>query len=234
MALFQPDQSDLLRALRATWPPKRVWKDGGLLNAEGAGGGKRVSATRLLGSLQDCQSALLKSSLVQVPEDNTALDAVLADSHALLDPTAFYAVNASQIAMRDAEIYVSDAPLQAMKSVWAADGVDAARLDVMDRAEGPKAYLLARSGSRIVGVGFVAATNPIAMLHAVFVPQDARRAGNAKRIARAAAEWATQEGAKTLALAVVRKNEPAVALYESLGMLPVSGYHYRALKEDWA
>ena len=49
---------------------------------------------------------------------------------------------------------------------------------------------------------------------------------------RAAAQWAQQAGASTLALAVSRSNTPAMALYHNLGFAEVGGYGYWALRSD--
>ncbi len=43
----------------------------------------------------------------------------------------------------------------------------------------------------------------------------------------AAAAWAAEQGADTVALVVTEANAPARALYSSLGMAPVGQYHYR-------
>ena len=230
----RPDQQSLLAALDATWPPAKVWEDGPLRHADGQGGGKRVSATRLTGQLEDAAAALATTPLIQVPDGADALEGHLAATHDPVDPTAFFAIKAQTIAARHPEIYLADAPVAAMRRIWAEDGVGPARLAVMDRVRGPKTCLLARDAGCVAGVAFVAAAGDIAMLHALYVPKYARRKGLAGRMTRAAADWALSHGAPTLALAVVRANAPAIALYEGLGMTPAGGYHYRALKQDWA
>lgn len=225
-----PDQASILDALRATWPSARSWRDGALLHADGAGGGKRVSATRLAGDLDEARNALTSEPLVMVPDGAGALDAHLAPSHTIVDPTGLYAVDAASIAERDPEIYVADAPVAAMRRVWAEGGVGAERLAVMDRAEGPKAFLLARAGNGMAGVAFVAVHGTTAMMHAVHVAERLQRRGHGTRLARGAADWALQQGATILALATVRANSPARALYEGLGFAACGGYHYRALQ----
>ena len=42
-----------------------------------------------------------------------------------------------------------------------------------------------------------------------------------------AQQWAAEQGADRLALAVTQANSGAIALYTSLGMQPVGEYHYR-------
>ncbi|MEL7344087.1 MAG: GNAT family N-acetyltransferase [Pseudomonadota bacterium] len=228
------DQDALLDALRATWPPARVWSENGLTHADGAGGGKRVSASRLNGPLAHSASALLQAPLVQVPDGAHSLEMHLGQSHDILDPTALYAASSEAVAGFDPEIYVADAPIAAMRQLWAAGSVGAERLAVMERVKGPKAFLMSRDAGQLAGVAFVATSGDIGMLHAVHVAPRFRRAGHGRRLTRAAARWVFQHGGSTFALAVVRANTGAIALYEGLGMRPMGGYHYRALKQGWA
>ncbi len=69
------------------------------------------------------------------------------------------------------------------------------------------------------------------MVHAIEMrPASAARALRANMLRRAA-DWAAHHGAAHLALAVTTANEPANALYSSLGMRPVGQYHYRIRPE---
>jgi GNAT superfamily N-acetyltransferase len=65
------------------------------------------------------------------------------------------------------------------------------------------------------------------MIHAVEVRPSLRRRGAGRQILAAAAQWAAEQGADRLALAVTQANSAARALYASLGMQPVGEYHYR-------
>ena len=67
----------------------------------------------------------------------------------------------------------------------------------------------------------------IAMVHAIETIPAQRRKGAGRMIVQAAARFARDEGAQTLALAVTKANIGANALYQSLGMTVVSEYHYR-------
>jgi GNAT superfamily N-acetyltransferase len=97
----------------------------------------------------------------------------------------------------------------------------------MDRAAGPKIWLLGRSGDRPAACAFVAAHGDAAMLHALEVTPGARRKGIATLMTGAAARWAAERGCATLALAVTEANTPARALYAGMGMREVARYHYR-------
>jgi N-acetylglutamate synthase len=99
---------------------------------------------------------------------------------------------------------------------------------VTQRAPEPRRWLLGRLADRPAGCAFVACHGPVAMLHALQVAPDRRRRGLGGRLTRAAAAWAAEQGAGTLALAVEAANAPALALYSRVGMRRAGGYHYRA------
>ncbi len=58
---------------------------------------------------------------------------------------------------------------------------------------------------------------------------DVRRRGLARGVLRALAQWARDARASDLYLQVETDNEPARALYESVGFVRSHGYHYRVL-----
>jgi GNAT superfamily N-acetyltransferase len=118
-------------------------------------------------------------------------------------------------------------PLETAKAIWAEGGIGPGRLRVMERAAGPKAVILARSGDRLAGAAFVACHKGVAMVHAVEVRDAQRRKGAGGHLLRAAANWAAEQGADTLALAVTARNLAARALYDRAGMQVVGQYHYR-------
>ena len=97
----------------------------------------------------------------------------------------------------------------------------------MDRVQGPKTALLARTGDRPAGVAFVACHGTEAMIHALEVRPDQRRQGVGQSLLQAAANWAADQGAARLSLVVTRQNAAARALYARLGMCLVGQYHYR-------
>jgi len=120
-------------------------------------------------------------------------------------------------------------PLGIAADLWAEGGIGPARLAVMHRVSGPKCAILARNSDRAAGVAFVAMDGPIAMLHALETTRLMRRKGSARHVLQAAIQWALQNGATDLGLAVTTANTAARALYASFGMLGVGQYHYRQL-----
>ena len=63
----------------------------------------------------------------------------------------------------------------------------------------------------------------------VTVPE-ARRRGHARAIVSALASWAVDRGCTHALLQVESTNEPARALYASIGFVPHHAYHYRILR----
>jgi N-acetylglutamate synthase len=227
---------DLLAALHATWPAAEVRRLGPWTLRRGEGGGSRVSAATLDGPLASPEPAIAamramgQRPLFMVREGEDALDAALAGlGLAVRDPTLVMAGPASEVALHAADLTViaCEGALAVMREIWEAGGVGATRLAVMDRAPQPRCWLLGRLEDRPAGCAFVACQGPVAMLHALQVAPDQRRKGLGSRLTRAAAAWALEQGAETLALAVEAANAPAAALYSGLGMRPAGSYHYR-------
>lgn len=228
----------VLPLLDATWPAAAFIRVGPWLLREGQGGGQRVSAATAadvwaeadIPLAEVAQENLGQSALFMVQAGETALDAVLAArGYEIVDPVTIWSAPTTQLAaeLPPLATFALWPPLAILHDIWADGHIDARRLAVMDRAAGPKIALLSRAGDRAVGAAFVACHQAQAMLHALHVLPAARRQGAAKNIMRAAANWALDQGATTLSLAVTRANAPANALYASLGMQSVGHYHYR-------
>jgi GNAT superfamily N-acetyltransferase len=122
-------------------------------------------------------------------------------------------------------------PLAVQAEIWAAGGIGARRLNVMDRARHPKTTLLGRVKDKPAGTGFLGIAEGCAMIHALEVAVEYRRRGLAKHLTHAAAFWARDQGADFLTLVTTQANAGANALYTSLGMTLVGQYHYRILPE---
>lgn len=233
-------QQDRLFALaEATWPPAAQLRQGPWLLRDGQGGGKRVSAASPLPGWRPDDIALAEQAMAALdqpalfvlrPED-AALDAALAQrGYALVDPVLAYAAPTATLADPAPPVLTTFPhwpPLGVTAALWAEAGIGPARLAVMDRVTGPKTAILGRTGDRASAVAFVACHRDAAMLHALEVSPPFRRQGTAHHILRAAAIWAQDHGATTLALLVTQANGPARALYASLGMTAVGQYHYR-------
>ena len=163
--------------------------------------------------------------------NGAALDTALAArGYHIIDPVVAYACAAGGLAQPPGmTTFAHWPPLAIARDLWAEGGIGPARLAVMDRVTGPKCAILARQADRPAGVAFVAVSAGVAMLHALEITPARRRQGSAQHIVQAAAGWALTQGAATLSLVVTVANQPARALYASLGMQAVGHYHYRQL-----
>lgn len=238
-----PDQTRLVAALEATWPPAETREAGGFVHRRGAGGGKRVSAASPVGpdwtadgiAIAEAQAREWEQDpLFRIAAGDERLDEELAArGYAVADPTHFFVGEATTLA-GDEPIQVAHArgfiPVL-MEEIWAAGGIGPGRLAVMERAGGPSVRLLGRTGDRPSGCAFVAVDGDVAMIHAIEVREAQRRKGVARQLMQAGARFARAEGADWLALAVTRANAAGNSLYRGLGMTEGGGYHYRILKE---
>ncbi|MCW1918395.1 GNAT family N-acetyltransferase [Rhodobacter sp. KR11] len=223
--------------LEATWLPAETRALGCFTLRRGAGGGKRVSAASLecdwtgqdLAPVQQAMRAWDQPALFVLWPGQQAFDAELSRrGYRLIDPVVGYAAAVSAFdAPPRMTTFPHWPPMEIARELWAEAGTDAARLQVMERAAGPKSVILARSDDKPAGIAFVALHGPHAMIHAVEVRPQARRRGVGRHLMQAAAGFAAENGAETLSLAVTEGNSAARALYSSLGMRVVEHYHYR-------
>jgi GNAT superfamily N-acetyltransferase len=224
----------LIQTMEATWPPASTRRIGPWLLRDGAGGGKRVSATTAEGrwTVAELDAILPQSPLFMIRPQDSALDAALAArGFARIDAVVGYAAPVASFAPPPRMTgFAHWPPLQITRDLWAEGGIGPSRVAVMDRvSSGAKAALMARTNDRATGAAFVALHGQVAMLHALEVSPAHRRHGSARNILCAAALWAQYHGAETLALVVTEANAPARALYASQGMQLVGQYHYRQI-----
>lgn len=229
---------DIQALIDATWPAAAIHRAGPWLVRQGQGGGKRVSAATAAANwhaadiplAEEMQQRLGQPSLFIVRSDEPELDSALADrGYGVVDPVLIWSAPVQALAgpLPPLAAFTLSPPLAVQSDIWSEGGIGPERRAVMDRVGGPKTTILSRSGDRASGVAFVACHHNQAMLHALHVLPAARRQGSASNIMRAAANWAQDQGAATLSLAVTRANAPASALYASLNMRIVGDYHYR-------
>lgn len=240
-----PSADTLFECLLATWPPAEVYSAGPWMISRGEGGGQRVSAARAVRPVQPDQIALAETAMREIAQrslflirdhGDTDLDSILAKKGYLIsDPTVFFSCPIDRLAgleLPPVSAFSIWPPLQIMRDLWAAGGTGPERVQIMERAGGPKTAILGRSRGRAGGVGFVAMQERTAMVHALEVSPDFRRSGLGTHMLVAAAQWAAAKNARHFALAVTRANAPALALYRGLGMAELGGYHYRVAPTD--
>jgi GNAT superfamily N-acetyltransferase len=231
--------TEVWSALEATWPAAQVRRVGPWAVRQGLGGGKRVSATSVaalwtppdIALAEAAMSDLGQAHLFTLRPEEADLDADLAArGYQRVDPVVLMAAPVEQVAAEGPERMTSFAHWPRMRiteDLWQQSGTGPARLAVMDRVAVPKVVVLGRRGDRAAGVAFTALSGGVVMVHALEVLPEWQRQGLARNLMRAAAQWGLALGARTLALAVTQANQPARALYASLGMDAVGQYHYR-------
>ena len=223
--------SDLFDVLEATWPPLSREPVGPFVRRDGAGGGKRVSATLLEGAFSDeALNALGPEPLFQLRPGQRLLDeALAARGYEVVDPTVLMEAPVEVLAEAPRPVFLLGCfpPLAIQRGLWAKAHTGPERLAVMERACTPRQSFVIRHNDSPAGVGFVAIHKGTAMLHALHVEPQFRRQGVARDAVRGMAHWAGQNGATRFALAVTRGNVGARALYSELGMVEVGEYHYR-------
>ena len=233
---------DLFRALDATWAAAETAAVGDWVVRRGRGGGNRVSSVwpkgdpglalpEAVAAAGAIQRGWGEIPLFQIGPEDGALEARLeAAGWTAFDRTVMMTADPKAVAAPGLSgrmaVHVR-CPLVVVDEMWAADGVGPSRRAVMDRTPGPKEIFLLREDDRPAGVVFAAASDGVAMLHALAVAPEFRRRGVAVSACAAVGRWALEHGAHTLALAVTEANAPARALYDKLGFETVLRYHYR-------
>lgn len=227
----------LTALIDGTWPAKSTTEIDGWIVREGGGAGSRVSAASQITStahIEDAEAAMQRlgqPKLFMVRADEDHLDAELASrGYVIKDPVTFFSAPTEELATQrpmSATCFEVWPPLATQAEIWGAGGIDEARLKVMARAIGPKTTVLGRVHDTPAGTAFAAIHDGTAMLHAIETSHAFRRQGLGRNMIRSLAFWAQSHNAHTTALLVTRANVAANALYTSLGMTPVGGYHYR-------
>lgn len=234
----------ILAAVDGTWPAARMFHQGPFTFRQGQGGGQRVSAATARRAVADHDipaaeaemRAMGQRPLFMIRPEDQALDAILdARGYQVHDPVRAWACAPDLLTDQPiprVSVFTIWEPLAMMVEIWEQGGIGPGRLAVMDRAEGPKTGLLARWKDKPAGAAFVAIHDGVAMLHALEILPHQRRQGVAQWVMRAAAFWARDNGADTLAVLCTKANDGANGLYASLRMTSVTEYHYRRHPEE--
>lgn len=233
-----PSTLALWSTLDATWPSAEKTSHGPWVIRRGAGGGKRVSAATCQKPVDrdDIEQAeavmrdLGQDALFMIRQEDHALDGLLeTQGYEIVDPVTLYLGAAADLAkpLPITTAIPSWPPLAIQCDLWRLGGLDQPRIDVMIRAAAPKVTILGRDDDTPCGTVFVAAESDIAMVHALETHADYRRKGVARNLMHAAGNWAVSQNLNWMTLAVTKANQPANALYRSMGMQPAASYHYR-------
>ena len=234
---------ELHNVIEHTWPAYNTRTNGSWTLREGRGGGKRVSATTLDGfrelpNLKDAEQgmqALSQTPIFMIREGEGDLDYLLAtEGYEITGPSNIYMAPIEEFAKKEPpRLSVFDIwePLQIQNDIWSNAGIGASRTAVMHRVKGPKTSFFLRWKNNPAGTAFIGIHNNIAMVHAMEILPQHRRKSVATLAMYQAAIWAKSFGAHTLSVICTKENLGANALYASLHMQLVGGYHYRIKKE---
>ena len=240
---MMPNAHTLYEVVEVTWPPAECRDHGPVKLRDGAGGGKRVSAAtaRLPVTAEELRCAesemadMGQTPLFMIREGDAALDALLDDSgYQIIDPVNLYAggiVELIAAPLASVTTFGIWEPLAVMRDIWAAGGISADRVAVMQRARCAKTTIFGRDSNRPAGAAYVGIHDDIAMVHALEILERHRGAGLGKQMMYRAAHWASDHGATHISAVCTQANSGANALYTSLGMALVGTYHYR-IKES--
>lgn len=120
-------------------------------------------------------------------------------------------------------------PLAIQQQIWAGGGATDAGFCALEASaqEGPCTAILGRLRHRAAGALLVARRGEIAVIEALTVRPEHRRAKVARHMLATAAVWAASNGAVWIAAAVGDEDAAGQALAASLAMTPVAAYHHR-------
>ncbi|MEP5155546.1 GNAT family N-acetyltransferase [Planktotalea sp.] len=234
-----PSIETLYDVCAQTWPAAVETQVGPWTIRDGQGGGQRTSAATVQGTFgladldlaERAMRSLGQDALFMVREGETELDDMLeSQGYQIKDPVNVYACPIN--VLTDVEIPRVTAfsiwePLQIMRDIWAKGGITEARVNVMERSNCVKTGLFSRWNEKPGGTGYAAIHEGIAMVHALEILAHQRGKGVGKWMMRRAAFWAQDHGATDMSVICTKGNDAANALYTSLGMTLIGGYHYR-------
>lgn len=228
----------LATAFDATWPAAEYRQIAGFRIGRSMGGGGRLGSAVALPDWQ--AQGIAQAAATHQAWQQPVLFRVDQDQHDLAEALKAqgYAAHTPTVIMQAPVHLLTDTPLPPITAInawpplaiqrelWRAGQIDTPRLEAMDRVTLPKQAILGRINDRAAGVAFVAVSDDVAMVHAVYVTPQARRQGLAEWLMRQAGFLAAGHEASRVALAVSLDNAPAISLYHKLGFAQLGRYDY--------
>jgi N-acetylglutamate synthase len=162
------------------------------------------------------------------PLADPAIDAALADRHYRQEDHSLVMAAPTDARRQAFDIQAASTPhagwLDAFVATAEAAPQTRAKLAAVLDAIVPQTTFV-RIGSAAFGMGV--AQDGYVGIFEILSASGQRRQGYARRLVEHLMAWGAGVGAHTAYLQVVANNAPAIALYRSLGFVPVYGYHYR-------
>lgn len=132
----------------------------------------------------------------------------------------------SQIPLKDMGRFIT-----AAISVRGADpAIRPGLTEIISSIEPEAGLFVLEEAGQAVATGICVHDGDLAGLFEIATAHGEQRKGNARRLVLSALKWAKLRGATIAWLQVEADNEPAIALYRSLGFTEVYRYHYRRPK----
>ncbi len=195
----------------------------------------------LEGSVQKCEAAYAERALPVVfkindfSPDAGPLDALLEKrGYALADPCLVLGLDLPEpFSDCGAALAADEAETPDLDEWLAVHGRLAGLKDVgrhrriVSRIDLPCLHAAARHDGRFAACGLVVLDQPLCAIFDLLVREDVRRRGIGRLLSRYMLAWAARHGAKRVVLQALVDNEPAQALYCSLGFVPLYRYWYR-------
>jgi GNAT superfamily N-acetyltransferase len=236
------NNSSIFETIDLTWPAKEFLELPEWKLRKSIKGGKRVSAVTAIGksgipAIQFVENTLeewCQDKLFMIKAGENSLDEALKErGYCIVDPTNIWSISAEALSMQKIPPVTAFSifpPLAIQREIWTANGIDASRIEIMDRVKTPKTTIFGRINAKPAASAFVAVSNKIAMVHALIVDHKFQRQGMGKRVMQKVGVWAHQQGAESVVVLCTKQNQSANNFYKILGMKVIGEYHYRLFK----
>ena len=234
--------SSIFETIDLTWPAEEFLELTEWKLRKSIKGGKRVSAATAIGksgipAIQFVENTLeewCQDKLFMIKAGENSLDEALKErGYSIVDPTNIWSISAEALSMQQIPPVTAFSifpPLAIQREIWIANGIDASRIEIMDRVKTPKTTIFGRINAKPAASAFVAVSNKIAMVHALIVDHKFQRQGIGKYVMQKVGVWAHQQGAESVVVLCTKQNQSANNFYKILGMQVIGEYHYRLFK----
>ena len=234
--------SSIFETIDLTWPAEEFLELTEWKLRKSIKGGKRVSAATAIGksgipAIQFVENTLeewCQDKLFMIKAGENSLDEALKErGYCIVDPTNIWSISAEALSIQQIPPVTAFSifpPLAIQREIWTANGIDASRIEIMDRVKTPKTTIFGRINAKPAASAFVAVSNKIAMVHALIVDHKFQRQGMGKHVMQKVGVWAHRQGAESVVVLCTKQNQSANNFYKILGMKVIGEYHYRLFK----
>ena len=236
------NSSSIFDTIDLTWPAEEFLELPEWKLRRSIKGGKRVSAASIIKKSGIPDIKFVENTLAEWCQDklfmiksgeNSFDEALKSLGYFVVDPTNIWSISAEALSAQQIPLVTAFSifpPLAIQREIWKANGIDASRIEIMDRVKKPKTTIFGRINAKPAASAFVAVANKIAMVHALIVDHKCQRQGMGTFVMQKVGAWAHQQGAESVAVLCTKQNQSANNFYKTLGMRVIGEYHYRLFK----